>query len=290
MNKKENENYHLLHISNDNDMVIIKDLGIIKDAEYKQIKSDKQIINNYFNNHNLFLCIGLNMQQFLEAIACCTADYHKTRQMNTEIMESIHLDLNRHLLNVLSMFRSFLDHTDTSFSREFGPSSFQKTEWTKFTNSLYDSSFEYRFVYKLRNYAQHVGLPPLNISFENSMDQEGTTFRLDFSKNELVKEKDLWNAKILEDLKSKPDNIPVLDILNNWSNCIKDIPEKINELRLPQVKESAMRIFSYRAKHPSLPIGSLCIGTLPAEKEDLSKINFKLDWLPEDKAFIALNR
>jgi len=81
----------------------------------------------------------------------------------------VHTSLNRRLSNLLSSIRLFLDHSEFAFKRKYGKKSEEVEAFKKYASEKYDSSFSYRFVYKLRNYVQHCGIP---IGSANSIEDD----------------------------------------------------------------------------------------------------------------------
>lgn len=76
--------------------------------------------------------------------------------------EGIHL-LSGKLDNFLSALRGFDDRTSHNLSKRYGKDS---SEYVLFKQALsyeFDNVFEYRFMWHLRNYSQHVGNPISNI-------------------------------------------------------------------------------------------------------------------------------
>ena len=71
-------------------------------------------------------------------------------------------------INWLTAFRLYLDHTEAQLKRRYGNTS---VEWRRFheaTSAAFDGSVGYRFVYKLRNYVQHCGLPLSRITLDDA--------------------------------------------------------------------------------------------------------------------------
>lgn len=82
--------------------------------------------------------------------------------------KSASIKIIRSINNYLSSYKGFLDRWETYFKRE-GDN--ELIEYFKKTvSAVYDRSFEYRFIYNLRNFAQHVDSPISNITF--SLDKE----------------------------------------------------------------------------------------------------------------------
>ncbi|CAF1802285.1 hypothetical protein [Bacillus subtilis] len=71
--------------------------------------------------------------------------------------DNVIFESNRLFMNYLSMIRSYLDHIPSTLSKVIGPQA--KNEFNEFLSKVYDNYFEYRFIYRLRNLAQHFDLP-----------------------------------------------------------------------------------------------------------------------------------
>ena len=66
-------------------------------------------------------------------------------------------DIGRYIKNYLASYKSYIDGMKTVLSRSFGEKirdSFQDLQ-----KDAYENNFSYRFIYNLRNYAQHCGSP-----------------------------------------------------------------------------------------------------------------------------------
>ncbi|MGL4482632.1 MAG: hypothetical protein ACRCTW_08965 [Lactococcus garvieae] len=262
----------------------------LKPISYSQFELDRTAIAEYHNSLKLIKSVQLNIQEFLQSIANYTTDFLESKNMNEEKFDMISLNFSRQLLNILSMFRSLLDHSDFSLSRRFGKTSSELEKWKSVQSKQYDDFFEYRLFYKLRNYCQHIGVPPLQISFSDSAEQEGISFRLDLQTAQLLEEKTVWNKQLIHDLESAPPKIPVIGCLNNWSKCFQAISSTLLEIKRESALEAANRVLAYRAEH-ELPtdVGQLCAAFLPTTDSKPNSLKLTLSWMPESKAFEMLN-
>ncbi|WP_133512669.1 hypothetical protein [Candidatus Thiosymbion oneisti] len=249
------------------------------------LEQDRRAISEYHNSLQLVNSVQLNIQQFLEAVVHYAANFLETRDMNEEKFDSISLNFSRLLLNIFSMFRSLLDHSNHSLSRKFGRNSGQFGRWKKVQSEQYDNLFEYRLFYKLRNYCQHVGMPPIQISFTDSIEQEGIGFRLDILRDKLLEEKGVWNQQLIADLRTSQEKISVIDSLHNWGEAFRTISSTLLDIKRNIALESAKRIVSYRERH-NLPkgVGRLCAIQFSKSEKKAEHLNFTMEWLPEQKA------
>jgi hypothetical protein len=288
MNNKDEGQLHLAFVVGElkeGETEPTTNISAIEAICHDSLERDKHVISEYHNSQKLIDCVQLNIQEFLQVVVDYTADFLETKDMTDGKFDFISLNFSRLFLNILSMFRSMLDHSDVSISRGFGKESEQFRRWKKTLSDQYDSSIEYRLFYKLRNYSQHVGMPPMQISFSDVAEQEGISFRLDFMRDKLLEERSCWNKQLIHDLEASPEKIPVLDSLNNWGECFKTISNTLLDIKRNEALEAAEKIVGHRERL-DLPreVGKLCTILLPSKKVETGELKLNLNWLPEDHA------
>lgn len=107
-------------------------------------------------------------------------------------------------LNWLNSYRLFLDHEESSLKRRFGKQSSQYLAFKAACAKAYDTSPEYRFTYKLRNYATHVEMPISRVSLRRPSPEdlvEGLSQRIAFTldRDDLLANYD-WGVAATADL------------------------------------------------------------------------------------------
>lgn len=288
MNNSENGKWHLAFVVGElkeGEIEPTTKINAIEPICHKTLAKDRKIISEYHSSLQLVKSVQLNMQQFLEAVVHYSADFLETEDMSDDKFDSISMNFSRLMLNILSMFRSLLDHSNFSLSREFGKESDQLKKWKSAQSEQYDSLFEYRLFYKLRNYCQHVGMPPMQISFSNSAEQEGIGFRLDLLRDKLLEEKDSWNKQLTNDLKTAPEKIPVIEGLDKWSKSFHTLSKLLLDLKRDAALCAAQKIINHRERlNLPLDVGKLCAIFLPNTEKKPNKLNLLLNWLPENHA------
>lgn len=293
MTKPEEGKWYLAFITrerSDEKSEPITTINAIKPICFDTFTSDRQAVQDYHRSLRLIKSVQLNVQEFLQSIVNHSSDFLDSREMNEDKFDFITLNFTRLLLNILSMFRSLLDHSDFSISREFGKESVQLRRWKTIQSDQYDNFFEYRLFYKLRNYCQHIGAPPIHISFQDCVEQEGITFRLDIGRDILLEELSVWNVQLINDLKAAPEKIPVLDTLNTWSICFRAISKELLDIKREVAESAAKRILNYRREN-DLPsdVGQLCAVFIQAFGAKPTRLDLRLHWLPEKQAHELLN-
>lgn len=150
----------------------------------------------------------------------------------------IYLEINRKMLNYLSSFRTFVDHYATRLKRQDQEDMRDYHAFKDATTYFFDNSFAYRFCYKLRNYAQHVGLP-ISISdilFLPFLDQDDSqsvsqsiyTIHLLFNPAQLLINYQDWGSIITADLEKQEQVLSAIKIMHELQGCL----HKINSLCL----------------------------------------------------------
>lgn len=157
------------------------------------------------------------------------------------------IEVNRLFLNFLSAFRQFLDHTETRLKREYKevPEIFRRFQ--ERTSRAYDTEFAYRFIYKLRNFSQHCGIPVGVVDFECKHDEVENkpifVFHLMFDAARLLAEGgDVLGKVVKSDLKKFGPVLPVEPLPRKVMSEVDSIWELVCELEKPCLEESAKYI------------------------------------------------
>ena len=183
--------------------------------------------------------------------------------------------MNRLILNLLSSIRTYLDHTETRLKRDYGDSSEEYLLFKEETSKAYDNSFEYRFLYKLRNYSQHCGLPAGSAEITSFQDENliwRDKMNVFFSRDKLISQYDGWGNLIKKDLLAMPENFDVLSLVDKMYDHLKSINEKIKKKIREHYKQDAQFLFSLLPKLSHL-VGMPCL--IKMEETDVTKITFK---------------
>jgi hypothetical protein len=91
----------------------------------------------------------------------------------TRLNEGRH-NINRHLNNLLSSAKLYIDQTAHALSEVYGRTSSQYHGFIESTNEEYEKTLAYRTMEALRGYVQHRGLPTHSISFSSRRDESSS--------------------------------------------------------------------------------------------------------------------
>lgn len=125
-------------------------------------------------------------------------------------------DLQHAMTDWLTNLRAFDDQTMHALSKRYGKESAECAVFKAACSAEYDRVFAYRFAYRLRNYAQHVGRPIQHSSTRSSDDPADTRVigEIHFDSDYLLWEYDAW-AVVRDELAAIGGRFPVVPVVES---------------------------------------------------------------------------
>jgi len=205
----------------------ITTLRKLTDKEYAEYKNNLQILIDFSEKQQLFIIARLNYEEFKNAINKYLVEFKRNPSINWVHIERMAMDTNRLLLNFLSVFRTFLDHTEYTLKKNYGNESDIFKRFKNLCSEQYDQYFSYRFLYKLRNYSQHCGMPVGSIKIISQVINKESGEVQDylavfFDRDKLLNKYDSWGP-IKDEIKDLPSKIEVTHFVDEVMECISRI-------------------------------------------------------------------
>ncbi|HEY8271206.1 MAG TPA: hypothetical protein VIG33_09995, partial [Pseudobdellovibrionaceae bacterium] len=164
--------------------VIIPDSGTaseiierIDESKYLCIKRHCQIINEFFEDYLGYWILEGNIDSFYRYTSYDHSKILLKRSLSETEHERVRIQLNRKFLNILSSFRSFIDHADTAVARQAAKGDDISKIFKLAQAKEFDSNLYYRFIWDLRNYAQHCTLPINNYGIDIKSSKNKLKFK-----------------------------------------------------------------------------------------------------------------
>ena len=254
----------------------------LSDEESDAYQANSGKLLNAWHNLQLITIVSINKDEFYSTLKKHLDDYVKKSLIDEVRMQQIILSINRALLNYLTSMRTLLDHTETRLKRTFGGTSVEVNKFKQFTNNAFDSSLSYRFLYKLRNYTQHCGMPFSRVDLDSTIGDRGKEtaehqLLVLLNRDELLKNFDSWGP-VKTDLEKMPSDFSINNFVTDTTNILTDLNVLVLNLEYPELREAGKQVlaiikgaFSYE--------GYPCI----IERQDFEnpdKTNFGIDWPP----------
>lgn len=215
------------------DAIVVRELT---NQEFERLQTALSLAGHFNESHILYEICQANEIQIDEF-------YYKigaTNGFNFADSHSVIVELNRLLLNYLSSFRTFIDHQETLLKRISTPENNWIAHFKKRTNELYDNSFSYRFLWHLRNYVQHCGLPIGGMTTRTRRKDDGMeepVLTIYFDRDDLLNNYREWKKPIQEELARQTEHIEIIDHINNLRVCIRELALSAMEIHIHRLSE-----------------------------------------------------
>lgn len=185
----------------------------ISEAEFKEIKSAKEVLNSYHKFVEDYQVVVENYRNIEKAKFEVELNHILYSKYSYENLIEAKVLLSTPIIGYLSSSRYFIDSLDKLLNGLFTEK--QRQLFNEFQANLYDQSLGYRFIEAFRNYVQHRDLPVQDLTFHSFTDDEilnieesdkVTTLSIFIKKSLLEKDKK-FKKSVLKDLPSKANII-----------------------------------------------------------------------------------
>nr|WP_294921767.1 hypothetical protein [uncultured Flavobacterium sp.] len=204
----------------------------LTEETYNLLKQDCEVLTKSYIQFVVFKYLQLNLKDYADFVLEWTNV--PAYKMDLMISTNIHfvLEFNKRISNVLMSFKFFLDNAQTYLKRKYGKESIIAKDFTELTHNLFDNSFAYRFLSKLRNYSAHLGFPLeivlFKIDFNNEFPESSKhSSQLLLNIESLKKEKDLFGSIIYRNLNEMTEDLDLIPLINELSFHIISIQKFI---------------------------------------------------------------
>lgn len=185
---------------------------------------------------------------------------------------------NRYLVNYLASITFFLNYTERKLKIAFGTNSDEVRRFTAATNEAFDTSFAYRFMYKLRNYSQHCDHPVGTVSIRmRPHDIENSTLEMHCVTEQLLREFTSWGVRVKADLEQR-EKVDLITSVRQMTSHIHDLSDLAVPMLVPELTSAVhvMRSIIGNAIDDGEPILA-SLETDDGSVSSISYISFPLD-------------
>lgn len=227
----------------------LKGLIELNKREYQECVQATNNLNTLWLDSKVFLIAVWNFLDLEQEFEKCSKAF--TVKDKNYFRRDPYLNLNRYILNLLAAVRTYLDHTETSLNRKYGKGSDIFRKFEELTSQVYDNNFSYRFLYKLRDYAQHCGMPigSFQRGVHESKQRPGEPeYYLDiYFKRDSLLQGFNWK-KLRTEIEQLPQEIPIFDHIISMMNSLLEINEEIIKTKASFFQPSALYLKQYLEK------------------------------------------
>lgn len=219
----------------------IKDFRELDDSEYDEYEKAAKQLGDFISDQELLWIVFRNYYEYENLLEQYLVRHFKRAlpQMEELLLSG---EINRCILSFLSSVRTFLDHSETNLKKRYGKNSNRVKKFKDACSKAYDNNFSYKFLYHLRNYAQHCGMPVTEIQRDaqviNRQTKEASaSLRIFCNRDEILRSYD-WKKDVAVELKQQPEDIEISFHMVKMFECLKEINLVIIEDELPTIVKS----------------------------------------------------
>jgi len=237
-------------ISDENGNTEINEVRPLSDDEIEEYNQQKNIMVEFANDFMLVEYVKLNYESLIDLLEETVIQVAESpTMMGPYPFKNFPFLLNTRILNYMMSVKTLLDHMETNINRKHGEQSNEFIDFKALLSHEYDNYFSYRFMYRLRNFVQHCGMPPLTYTASKSLDEANSKLSVElnvyFLRDQLIRKFSKWGSQVKSEIIQMEEEFPILPILNEHVNTIYKIFVSYNEkYNLPKclyAKESIVK-------------------------------------------------
>ena len=164
--------------------------------------------------------------------------------------------------NFLSATSAFLAQTETQLRRAHGVGSPTLEMWNEKRKYLYDNNFSYRFLYELRNFAQHCSLPfsRFDVAGERAFENASMLFNV----NAMILRDGLfgvgfqWKKPVEAEIRKQPAEFELLRLIPEYFHILRQLCLEAIQLHRERLADCA-RYFDAVRRILKIPVGAVCV-------------------------------
>lgn len=263
----------------------IRDVCELSHSEYEQYKQAVGRLGIFMRDQELIIMVRKNYEDFVNLLIPYSIEYTKGSAPPLLPMERLSFEINTRILNFLSSVRTFLDHSETYLKRRYDKDPERFKKFKEACSNAYDNNFSYKFIYHLRNYAQHCGMPVSRLQFnKKTVDRQtlriGSSIVILCDRDELLANHD-WK-KATAQLREQPKEIPIGFHMQEMLECLWGINLILIEQELPTIEEGVQAIENLISPLRDEIKDEQCTPIIfqKVEKLDTGGVNLSFEFIP----------
>ena len=265
----------------------IKGIRKLSDSEFEEFKKANSHLIQFTRDQNLFNIVRLNFEDYVKLLNEYLQEFIQNPRTIQSKMPMMFLNINRLIINYLSAIRTFLDHSETNLKKRYESDPQRITSFKNACSKEYDNNFSYRFVYELRNYVQHCGMPlgslALGASLVNPVTNKAKrVMEVKFVRDELL-EDSKWKAQIRDEIQKLPQEFDITSHLSEMMKCIKRINLILIEKEVSELIKNAKfleKIVNETKKEQGVPCVIQYSDIKRTPSGEVKSLSMNLTWIP----------
>lgn len=256
----------------------ISGIRLVAEDQYELYRLHRDVVAKFSKDYELLKLVLEEYEQFRRGLVDVGLAIAKEPNLiNQNHLRSLTFKTNRLMLSFLGAVRTFLDHAQTSISRRYSKESEQFHCFKALTAYQFDNVFSYRFLYKLRNYTQHCGMPPVSFAVDIKPGDDLEIVPC-FSRRCLLENYSEWGV-VKKELELESQPLYVFPLLKEHRESVLGIYLSFyKEFESASVLQSKDWICDFLADaHPD---DSYCFFAAGERGANQTSMSFRIEWIP----------
>lgn len=234
----------------------------LNEEEYNEYKKAFKRVYSINEDISLFGNVQANYDGYMNVLKDFLPRFMSDQKIDAVTMDQMIGNINLLLANYLTTVITLLDHSELKLKRLYGEKSVRYKNFNDAKSKLYDTYFSYRFLYHLRHYIQHCGMPitgfngPRFEDFDKENKRAIARLVAYCDRDELLK-KCNWKKQLRDEIQNLEPRIDITPHINVMMNCVRDIIRVIIKDDLPELIKNAT--YLTELMHPAKVKGTPCI-------------------------------
>jgi hypothetical protein len=173
-------------------------------------------LTQFFQERSMYKMISRNFDDFTKSVSFA----HKEIKKEIDLVETrmIQANVNRCIINYLSLVVVYINRLDVILRKKYGNENLKYKDFKQVCSLEYDTFFEYRFIYDLRNFSQHWGMPVSVIGLTKTGD-----LILTIDTDYLLESNFNWKKQIKEEIEKKAGFLNFIPIINQMNKSLINV-------------------------------------------------------------------
>lgn len=231
------------------------------------------------NRNHLRLASMLKMYTNLERVG---GSFREIDQRNVALL------FMGEMTNWLASTRLYLESERDFLLNQFGEDSDEFRRYRRATSEAFDSYPRYRFLYNLRDYAQHCG-PPVSGMMVSRDPTDKRVIGMYLSRSELLVARFDWSRHAKELLARWPEKISVMPLIEESMAGFRTIEDELLRILLTRCARAATTMREGMARVAGID-GHPAVFRLPVSSEEDEEDNFAWQSFPESSGLDMIER
>ncbi|MBJ6728022.1 hypothetical protein [Geomesophilobacter sediminis] len=191
-----------------------------------------EIVGVIFNLQPIVMAFDVVEKNYKELVNLIDESTSHLNSLTSSILAPVSVvmdvmtSLSQKTTNFLSSTSAFLAHVDRQLEKIHGRDSTEWLTWDAKRKDLHAGSFAYRFLYELRNFAQHRDIPfsTLNCTGERNSEDASLVFQIKtlIVTEQLISSGHNWK-KLTAQIEQQPNVFDLLPLASEYLQCLRQL-------------------------------------------------------------------